>query len=66
MVKRAVAKVVGTAPFELHKTADDIQDINARKDLLYSIGTDQEGKYKEGERRIETGKTNDGKEYCLL
>ncbi len=40
-MKRAEAKVIGTSFFQLHKAANNIQDVQASKYLLYGSLGDQ-------------------------
>jgi hypothetical protein len=41
VVKRAEAKIVGAALFQLHKPADDLRNVNTAEDLLYGLLGDQ-------------------------
>ena len=44
-MKRAEAKVIGATFFQFHKTANDIDDIDAIENLLYCGLGDQGGEY---------------------
>jgi hypothetical protein len=46
VMKRTVAKVIGTSFFEFDETADNVYDVDSVLYLLYSLFADQGCKYK--------------------
>lgn len=45
MVEGAKSKIIGSPPFQLHKSTNYVQDVNAGKNLLYRVLADQGVKY---------------------